>query len=90
MNKIDLIYGVLIGLATSILGSTIFIMAFTDYGVVEGFGRLRAGGAFGKLLALGAVLNILVFFALLHFRKEMMARGVVLSLILLSIYTFFI
>ena len=41
----------------------------------------------GKLLTLGALLNLLLFFALLKWNKELMARGVVLGSILLTILT---
>ena len=87
MKKIDLLFGVLMGIAACFLGTFIFIKAFTDYGFMEGVNAMRAQDSFGKLVTLGAVLNLIVFFVLLKFNKDLMARGVILSLILLAIFT---
>ena len=87
MRKIDLLLGVLMGIAACFLGVFIFIKTFTDYGFLEGVGAMRAKDSFGKLVTLGAILDLILFFVLLKFNKELMARGVILSLILLAIFT---
>ena len=87
MNKIDLLYGCLIGIAASFIGSYIFIVAFTEYNYIQGINILQSQDALGKLITLGAVLNLIVFFVLLKLKKDMMARGVVLALIILTIIT---
>lgn len=51
---------------------------------------MKSQGFLGKLMTLGAVLNIGVFFFLLKIKKELMARGVVLATIILTIITLFI
>lgn len=90
MKKIDLLIGVFIGIAASVIGSFIFIEAFTNYGFMEGIGTIRAQGNLGKVITLGAILNLIVFFILLKFDKELMARGVVLGTIILTIITLFV
>ena len=90
MRKIDLLYGTLIGFATCVLGSFIFLAAFTDHSFLEGVQIMRMQGNLGKLLTLGAILSVVVFFVLLRFNKDLMARGVILALIILSIITLFI
>lgn len=87
MRKIDLLFGVLIGVAACFLGTYIFIALFTDFGYLQGVNVMRAQGNFGKLVTLGAILNLIAFFILLKFNKDLMARGVILSLILLAIFT---
>jgi hypothetical protein len=87
MRKLDLLYGVLIGIAACFLGTFVFIKTFTDYGFMEGVNAMRAQDSFGKLVTLGAILNLIVFFILLKFNKDLMARGVILSLILLAVFT---
>lgn len=89
MKKIDLLYGVLIGIAAGALGIYLFMEVFTDYALLEGFLILKAQGQLGKLIALGAVLNLVVFFILLKLNKELMARGVVFATLLLTIVTLF-
>ena len=89
-NKIDLFYGFLIGIIANAIGSYIFIVAFTHHDFEDGFLLLKNGGHIGKLITLGAILNLAIFFLLLKFNKELMARGVILAMIVLTIITFFV
>lgn len=89
MKKIDLFYGVLIGIVAASIGVYLFLTFFTNYETLEGFRILKAQGQLGKLIALGAILNLVAFFLLLKFNKELMARGVVLATLLLTIITIF-
>lgn len=90
MRKTDLLLGVLIGILASALGSFIFIVAVTKYSLFEGLEIMKTEGKLGKLITLGSILNIIVFFILLKIDKEVMARGVVLGTILLTIVTLFV
>ncbi len=87
MKKSDLILGALLSLLTSFLGSVLFVLLFTHFDLAEGLHFLWAAGKIGKLLSLGALLNLLLFFGLLQWNKELMARGVVLGSILLTLLT---
>ncbi len=90
MDKLDWLYGFLLGITAAALGSYIFITAFTDFDFMDGVTVLRYEGIFGKLIKLGALLNIGVFFLLLHFKKETMAKGVILATAFLAVLTFFV
>jgi len=90
MNKIDLLYGFLIGLLAAILGAYLFIVLFTPYDFIDGVGTLRSKGQLGKLITIGAILDLLAFFVLLKYKKELMARGVVLATIIITIITLFV
>ncbi len=90
MKKIDLLIGMLLGLLSAFIGTFIFISAFTGYEFMHGVTALRSSGNLGKLLTLGAILNLILFFGLLHFKKDLMARGVVLATIILTIISLFI
>lgn len=90
MKKIDLLYGTLLGIITAFIGVFIFLTFFSKLGFTEGISGMRNEGIFGKVITLSAILNIIVFFILLKFNKELMARGVVLSIILLAILTLFV
>ncbi len=90
MKKSDLFIGIIIGMIGAFLGVYLFISLFTKYGFLDGIRGLKAQNALGKLIALGAVLNVIIFFILLKYNKELMARGVVLATIILSIITLFV
>ncbi len=90
MNKKDLLIGFIIGFAATLLGSYIFITFFTDFHFISGIQILKSQGSLGKIITLGSILTLIVFGVLLKINKEMMARGVVLSVIVLAILTLFI
>lgn len=89
MNKIDLLYGFIIGLAASLLGSFLFMTFFTDYEFIEGVQILKSQGYLGKLITVGSLLDLAAFGILLKMNKELMARGVVLAVFILTIATIF-
>ncbi len=90
MKKIDLFYGFVIGVIASIIGSYIFIVAFTPYSFLGGLQILKFEGKLGKIITLGAILNLLIFFGLLKYNKELLARGVILAMFILTIITLFV
>ncbi|WP_310554374.1 hypothetical protein [Flavobacterium sp.] len=90
MRKTDLLIGTIIGFATTFLGVVVFFELFSDFGFVEGVKGMKSQGFLGKVITLGAILNIIVFFVLLKLNKELMARGVVLATILLALLTLFV
>lgn len=87
MKKIDLLLGFLIGIATCFIGVYLFLTLFTDYGFAEGISLMKTRGLMGKIITLGAILNLIAFFILLKTKKEMMARGVILATLILAIVT---
>jgi len=90
MRKIDLLIGFIIGIAAALLGTYIFLIAFTPFKSLNDLPVIRAENLLGKIITLGAILNIVVFFILLKLKKELMARGVVLATIVLALITLFV
>ena len=87
MRKIDLIYGVLIGILCCLLGTFLFVTLVMQTHFINGIQLLRLQDNLGKVVTLGAVFNLIAFFVLLKYNKDLMARGVILSLIILAIFT---
>ncbi|TDE45412.1 hypothetical protein E0I26_05520 [Flavobacterium rhamnosiphilum] len=90
MTKTDLFIGFLIGFATTLLGSYIFITFFTEFNFVAGIQIMKSQGNLGKIITLGSILTLAAFGVLLKMNKEPMARGVVLAVIIMAILTMFI
>jgi hypothetical protein len=65
------------------------LIPFTGYDFKEGI-FLKSQGSIGKLITLGSIINLVIFGVLLKLDKEMMARGVVLSVIAMAILTLFL
>lgn len=87
MKKIDLFYGFLLGLLTTFIGTFLFVKFFTDYDFVSALKGMKQQGKLGKLITLGAILNVATYLILIKFNKELIARGVVLAVIILTIIT---
>lgn len=90
MNKIDLLTGFVIGIAASLLGSFLFITFFTDFDFISGVQIMRFEGKLGKLITLGSILDLVAFGILLRCNKEVMARGVVFAVLVLTLVSLFI
>ncbi len=86
----DLIIGLLIGLFSATLGCYLFLNYYTNYDFINGIKAIKQEGYLGKLIALSGVINVLVFFILLKFNQEIMARGVVFATIFLAVLTMFL
>ena len=90
MKKTDLLIGFFIGIIAIFIGSYLFVKTQTDYDLISDFKILKNEGLLGKIFALGAVLNISIFFVLLKKNKELMARGIVMATLILAITTIFL
>lgn len=90
MNKIDLLIGFIIGILATFLGMFLYLtlIAHTDF--VSGIQSMKAEGHLGKLVTLGSILDLIAFGILLKRDKEIMARGVVFAVIMLTIVTLFL
>jgi hypothetical protein len=90
MKKTDLLIGFLIGILAAFIGAFLFLRLFTELRTFADLQIAKEEGILGKVMTLGAILNLLLFFLLLKFKKELMARGIVLATIILAITTIFI
>ncbi|MFV5687075.1 hypothetical protein ACM55M_00425 [Flavobacterium sp. ZT3R25] len=90
MNKIDLLTGFVIGILASILGSYLFITFFTEFNFVNGMYIMQSEGKLGKIITLGSILDLVAFGILLKLNKELMARGVILAVIIMTLLSLFI
>ena len=87
MNKKDLILGFLIGILLAFLGAFLVVYLLTNVNLFTNYQFVKQQGILGKVITLGAILNIIAFFVLLKLKKELMARGIILALFALTIYT---
>ncbi|MGQ7945544.1 hypothetical protein [Flavobacterium sp. WC2509] len=90
MNKIDLLIGFVIGIIVSILGMFLYITFIMHTDFITGMQLMKNEGNLGKIVTLGSILDLVAFGILLKMNKELMARGVVLAVIILTIITLFI
>ncbi|MDO4728774.1 MAG: hypothetical protein Q4B43_07195 [Bacteroidota bacterium] len=91
MNKpIHVFYGLFIGLILTLLGTYLYVRFVLGVDFMFGIDQVKSQNNLGKLLSIGAIPNIVAFFLLLQKKREFMARGIVLSLLILAIGTLFL
>jgi hypothetical protein len=91
MKKTDLLIGFIIGIVAAFIGVLVFLLLKLPKLVsMEGLSTVREQGIMGKLITLGAIIDLILFFILLKINKDLMARGVVLATIVLAIITIFL
>ena len=78
-NKKEIIVGFLVGIIANTFGTLLYIMLFSDLGIVDTFNAAVAQGHIGSLLALGAILNLVAFFGFLRIKRDQRAKGVMLA-----------
>lgn len=82
MIKKEIFIGLIVGLIANTLGTLLYILIFSDFGIVETYQAAVQQGHIGSLLALGAILNLVAFFGFLKIRRDYRARGVMIATLL--------
>ena len=83
--KKEVFIGLIIGLIANLAGSYLYIYFFSDYGLEETIKNALMQDVFGNIIALGAILNLFVFFIFLKKNKFYRARGVVLATVVAAL-----
>lgn len=87
--KKDILIGMVIGLIANIIGLIVVATLFgggDDFTIV-----IKAAikeGFLGKLISLGAILNLVAFFIFIKKRQDYRARGVLLVTVFVAVFTF--
>ncbi len=90
MKFTQIIIGFLIGLLSAFLGGVLFLLFFSDFNLFSDFNFILQSGILGKVLKLGALLNLVFFFLLLKLNKDNMALGIIITFVALTLFAFFI
>ncbi len=84
-TKKELLIGLIVGVIANVVGTLIYILLFSDFGIVETFQAAVQQGHVGSLLALGAILNLVAFFGFLKLRRDQRAKGVLIATLLTAL-----
>ncbi len=89
MIKKELAIGVLVGLIANAMG-LFFIAAILSKGddFVNVIKAAYSEGFLGKLVSIGAVLNLIAFFVFIKKRQDYRARGVIVITVFIAVLTF--
>ncbi len=85
MNRKEIIIGFMVGIIANALGTLLYILLFSKFGILETFEAAVQQGHVGSLLALGAILNLIAFFAFLKIKRDQRAKGVLIATLLTAL-----
>ncbi len=89
MIKKEVIIGIVVGLIANAIGLFLATLFLGDYGnFMDVIKSANAEGFLGKLISLGAILNLIAFFIFIRKKQDYRARGVLLVTIFVAIFTF--
>lgn len=81
----DHIIGFITGLLADAIGILAYILIFSQYSIYDTLLDAFYKGYLGKLILLGALLNLAVFFFFIHRYENERARGVLIATALLAV-----
>lgn len=88
-TKKEILIGFAVGIIANVFGTLIYILLFSDLGIVETFNTAIDQGHMGSLLALGAILNLVAFFGFLRIKRDHRARGVMIATLVTALVILF-
>ena len=89
MNKREIAIGFVVGLIANTLGTLLYILLFSELGIVDTYRAAVQQGHVGSLLALGALLNLAAFFGFLEVKRDYRARGVLMATVFTALVILF-
>jgi hypothetical protein len=89
MNKREIMIGFIVGLIANTTGTLLYMLLFSDMGIIDTYEAAVAQGHVGSLLALGAILNLAAFFGFLKLKRDYRARGVLMATVLTALIILF-
>lgn len=84
--KKEILIGIITGVIANTLGVILYILAFSDKGIDATLQQSLSEGFFGKIVTLGAVLNLVAFFLYIKKKQDYRARGVLLATVVIAIF----
>ncbi|WP_299435256.1 hypothetical protein [uncultured Maribacter sp.] len=84
-TKKEILIGFIVGIIANTIGTILYILIFSEFGIVETYNAAVAQGHVGSLLALGAILNLIAFFGFLKIKRDQRARGVLLATLITAL-----
>ena len=85
MVRKDVVIGFFLGILANLVGIAIYIYFFSKEGFIDTIKSAYTLNFIGKLVSLGAILNLIVFFILIRRNQDNKARGVLLATLMAAI-----
>jgi len=81
----QILIGLVLGLCANVVGTLLYILLVSEYDIPTTINMAIADNFIGKLVTLGAILNLGLFFFLIKKQRLYLARGVLMATILAAL-----
>ncbi len=88
-NKKKVFTGFVTGLAANGIGVLVYVLLFSELSVWKTLRMAYQEGFLGSVIALGAILNLFVFFWFIRKRRDYHARGVLMATLVVAVLLLF-
>lgn len=88
MIKKQIGIGFFVGIIANFIGIYLYIAFFSDEGFLETLRLAQENDFLGKIVSLGAILNLGAFFVFIKKKQDYKARGVLLATVIIAVGTF--
>lgn len=88
-TKKEIAIGLAVGIIANVFGTLLYILIFSDLGIIETLEVAREQDHLGSLVALGAILNLLAFFGFLRIKRDQRAKGVLIATLIAALVILF-
>jgi len=85
MIKKEILIGLFTGILANSVGMLLYILLFSELSIKETLKAAQQNNFLGSLIALGAILNLIIFFIFLKQNKPYRARGVLLATLIAAV-----
>ncbi|WGD33591.1 hypothetical protein [Olleya sp. YS] len=84
-NKKNVIIGFILGIISTCIGVILYIVLFSKFGIEETIKQALQFKFVGKLVSLGALLNLGLFFLFLNKKQDNKAKGVLIATLIIGL-----
>lgn len=84
-NKKDIIIGFILGILSTCIGVLLYIVLFSKFGIEDTLKQALQFKFVGKLVSLGALLNLGLFFLFLNKEQDDKAKGVFIATLIIGL-----
>ena len=89
MIKKEVFIGFIFGVISNIIGLLLAIFVLgNNYNFLSTIKMSIAEGFFSKLVSIGAILNLILFFYFIKKNKDYRARGVIMATVIVTVFAF--
>jgi Mg/Co/Ni transporter MgtE len=87
--KKEVLIGLIIGIISNVAGSYLYIYFFSTFSLEETINKAIETNVIGNIIALGAILNLFVFFIFIKKNQIYRARGVLFATVISALIILF-